>query len=81
MREHDSASAPKIAIPAILAHATKGATEKRKRAERLAALLADLMAEMHGGEWRVQIEHEPNVAMVVVAPKPDRRARPMMECS
>ena len=34
-----------------------GATELLERVEREAAILADTMKELHGGWWRIHIDH------------------------
>lgn len=61
--------------PAIV-NAALSADAARKRVERVAALLAKLMQDIHGDEWKVNISHECNLEMVVIIPRPGRRHKP-----
>ena len=45
----------------------------RMRVKRLAAETATLMALIHGGDWRVQVDHD--VGLIVVARRGRRRTR------
>ena len=65
----------------ILANATSRADAARKRVERVAKMLTDLMQEIHGGNWRFNISHEAGAELVIVAIKPggDRPAQPKPE--
>lgn len=57
----------------ILAFANREAAAKRRRIEHVAGLLAKLMQEIHGDEWKADISHECNTEMVVIIPRPGRR--------
>lgn len=62
----------------LLAKAVKDATTAQKRIQRVADLLAGLMKDMHGGDWRVSINHECDVALIVVAPRSARGQTPIV---
>lgn len=62
----------------ILMKALKGAGTTQKRIERVADLLAGLMKDMHGGDWRVSISHECDAALIVVAPRSARGQPPIV---
>jgi hypothetical protein len=61
----------------ILTKAAKDAAAAQKRIDRVADLLASLMQDMHGGDWRVSISHECDSALIVVAPRSARGQTPM----
>jgi hypothetical protein len=61
----------------LLTKAVKDATAAQKRIQRLSDLLANLMQDMHGGDWRVSINHECDAALIVVAPRSARGQTPM----
>lgn len=63
-------------VPGIAATAASGAVSPLPssselpetscaRVRRLAGELSDAMKEVHGGEWRVQIDHQAGFALVV----------------
>lgn len=56
-----------------LIKAAASATAAQIRVERVAALLAKLMQDIHGDEWKVDISHECNMEMVIITPRPGRR--------
>jgi hypothetical protein len=58
-----------------LIKAAASADAAKTRIERVAALLAKLMQEIHGDEWKVDISHECGTEMVVIIPHPGRRRR------
>ncbi|MCD1266077.1 hypothetical protein B5M44_19200 [Shinella sumterensis] len=58
-----------------LIKAAASADAARKRIERVADLLAKLMQDIHGDEWKVDISHEYQTEMVVIIPHPGRRHR------
>lgn len=53
------------------------APAKMKRVERVAEVLTKLMQEIHGGGWRIQIDHE--VRLIVIAEKSERKIVPKPE--
>ncbi|WP_337183818.1 hypothetical protein [Shinella sp.] len=59
----------------ILALANREATAARKRVERVAALLAKLMQDIHGDEWKISISHGYDTEMVLIIPHPGRRRK------
>lgn len=61
--------------PAIV-QAALSAEAAKTRVERLAGILEKLMEEIHGGDWRVSIEHGADAAFVLVAPRSECRQRP-----
>jgi hypothetical protein len=61
----------------LLTKTVKDATAAQKRIQRLSDLLANLMQDMHGGDWRVSINHECDAALIVVAPRSARGQTPM----
>lgn len=52
-----------------------GSEDILARVERAANDLADLMQEIHGKTWRVQIEHEEHVALILIAPRNEKQQR------
>jgi hypothetical protein len=58
--------------PDIQNQLTKG-RDLLAEVELTAEHLAHLMEEIHGRRWRVQIEHQDDVAFVMVAPRLDKR--------
>lgn len=56
-----------------LIEAATSANSAQKRIERVADLLAKMMQDIHGDEWKVDISHEYNMEMVVIIPRPGRR--------
>lgn len=60
----------------LLTKAVKDATAAQRRIQRVADLLAGLMKDMHGGDWRVSINHECDAALIVVAPRSARSHKP-----
>lgn len=58
-----------------LVKAAASADAAKIRIERVAALLAKLMQDIHGDEWKVDISHECDTEMVVIIPRPGRRHR------
>lgn len=80
MQTHDSKSVPSLATPinALLSNASAVVAAQQKKAERLAKLLSAAMQEIHGGEWRIQINHEAGAEFAMVVQKPIRNLpRPM----
>lgn len=59
----------------LLTKAVKDATTAQKRIQRVAELLAKLMQDIHGEEWKVDISHEYETEMVLIVPHPGRRRR------
>ncbi|UDL87027.1 hypothetical protein LGH82_17565 [Mesorhizobium sp. PAMC28654] len=57
------------ARPNILGHAMAEALSTRQEIEALARVLAQKMQAVHGLDYRIQIDHDPAVAFVVIAPK------------
>lgn len=51
------------------------ANAAQRRIERVADLLAKLMQDIHGDEWRVDISHECDAEMVIITPRPGRHRR------
>lgn len=62
--------------PLILVAAAE-APAKMKRVERVAEMLTKLMQDIHGGGWRIQIDHE--VRLIVIAEKSERAIAPKPE--
>ncbi|WP_313526407.1 hypothetical protein [Shinella sp.] len=60
----------------ILTKAVNDAVAAQKRIDRVADLLASLMQDMHGGDWRASISHECDAALIVVAPRSARGQKP-----
>lgn len=58
-----------------LIKAAASADAAKKRIERVANLLAKLMQDIHGDEWKVDISHEYDMEMVVIVPRPSQRRR------
>ena len=56
-----------------LVKAAVSANAAQKRVERVAALLAKLMQDIHGDEWKVDISHGYDTEMVVIIPRSGRR--------
>jgi uncharacterized protein involved in exopolysaccharide biosynthesis len=53
-------------LESILAQANTDAAASLKRVERLSKLLADAMQDIHGGAWRIQVEHEAHFVIVAM---------------
>lgn len=68
----NSTAAPGVA--AIHAAAIARADGLKLTAQLLAERLRDVMKEIHGGEWRIQIDHE--VELLMIVPRLDRAASP-----
>lgn len=49
-----------------LTKAAASADGAKKRIERVADLLAKLMQEMHGGDWRFEINHEVETEFILI---------------
>lgn len=60
--------------PAIIG-AAFSADATLRRVERVAVLLAKLMQEIHGDEWKVDICHEYETEMIIIVPRPGRRQK------
>lgn len=60
-------------IDTMLSRATTGAACARKRVERLVKLLTDEMQNIHGGSWKAYVDHEADVAMVMIVPRVRRK--------
>lgn len=52
-------------VAALHAEATARAEAMKLTAHLLAERLRDVMQEIHGGEWRIQIDHEVELLMIV----------------
>ncbi|MDX3977016.1 hypothetical protein [Shinella sp.] len=57
----------------ILISALSEASEKRRNVDRIGQYLAHLMGEIHGGAWRVEVNHDCDAASVLVVPADDKR--------
>ena len=57
---------PTIIKAAVSADAT------RKRIERVAGLLAKLMQDLHGDEWKADVSHSYNEELILIIPRPGR---------
>lgn len=53
-----------IDINNLLTSAVRDSDASRKRVERLTKLLADEMALLNGGDWRIDIDHDIGFALV-----------------
>lgn len=56
----------------ILISALGEASEKRRNVDCIGNYLAHLMGEIHGGEWRVEINHECEAAFVLIVPADEK---------
>ncbi|WP_413710655.1 hypothetical protein [Rhizobium sp. Rhizsp82] len=61
---------PATKLHPMIVQAATNADLRRVQIDAVAAHLADLMREVHGGDWRIQAEHE--LHFIVVAMKPSR---------
>ncbi|WPE22504.1 hypothetical protein [Shinella zoogloeoides] len=78
MREHDSKRAPSLAIHPSIVKAALSATNEMAEAQAAANYLAETMQRIHGGMWRVKINHVNECVTVSrrigsgrVSPKPE----------
>lgn len=62
-------------LPPDITKQLDGGKDLLAKVERAAHDLADLMQEIHGKTWRVQIEHEENVALILIVPRNEKRRR------
>jgi hypothetical protein len=60
-------------LPPSLSSLSATAKVATDEVRQVADYLAFLMEEIHGRSWRVHIEHEENVAFVMVVPRNDKR--------
>lgn len=67
-------STPASAVAALQANAIARIEELKTTAQLLAENLRDVMEEIHGGGWRIQIDHD--VELVTIVPGRDRTAQP-----
>jgi hypothetical protein len=68
-------------VNTLLGEANAAATVNKKRVERLAKLLADAMKDIHGGDWRLDINHDAEAFYAMVAPKRGFSAKPTPEAA
>jgi len=61
---------PATKLHPMIVQAVTNADLRREQIDAVAAHLANLMKEVHGGEWRIQTEHE--LGFIVIAMKPSR---------
>ncbi|CVI14862.1 hypothetical protein AGR1A_Cc20123 [Agrobacterium fabacearum CFBP 5771] len=61
------------AIHPDISRQLNGGKDLISEVDRLAGELANLMQEIHGRTWRIQIEHSDDVAFVMVVPRLDKR--------
>ncbi|MGB3814040.1 MAG: hypothetical protein WA950_12515 [Shinella sp.] len=57
MQTHDSKRAPSLAIHPSIAQAVLSATVAQAEVRAAADYLAEAMKRIHGGNWRVSIDH------------------------
>ncbi len=62
------------AVAALHANALARAEGLKTTARILAENLRHVMQEIHGGEWRIQIDHD--VELLMIVPRLDRPASP-----
>jgi hypothetical protein len=65
-------------VQALLADSTGNADRLKRSVEVLADTLAARMAEIHGRDYRINIDHTPGIEFVVVVPnlRPEKRTAP-----
>ncbi len=78
MREHDSKPAPSLAIHPTIVRAVLSAVAAEAEVRAAAEYLAEVMLRIHGGNWRIDIDHEARFIMVVDR-RGDRRIPPKPE--
>lgn len=63
-------------VAALEAEAVARVEGLKRTAELLAARLAEVMQELHGGTWVSHLMHEPGSEFAIIRPKLDRPVNP-----
>lgn len=66
-------TAAKRQVAALMSKSIEASDDLRKSVGVMAKVLSEVLSDMHGGNWQIQINHEH--AYVLIVQRQDRRAR------
>lgn len=72
---HRASANPPMDFNAMAREAADFVKNKKRAVELLAMTIADFMQQLHGGDWRIQVEHD--AGLVMVARRAEARRPPI----